>query len=161
MVNVNYPILKITITPTKPNNLSHTAAGAQQQGENRKPMLILLAVGNEINEIYGLNTNFYLGNYIYSNKLLIELLEYIRDNDEDAVIIVQSDHGIHLLEDEEIMAQLSITKEEVQDIRNSVISAFYIPQEYRNGDEDYLDNPLNISRYLVNNYVGENYEYMN
>ena len=46
------------------------------------------------------------------------------------------------------------------EIRNSVISAIYIPDKYKNGDEEYLDNPFNISRYIVNNYVGNNYEYL-
>ena len=36
-----------------------------------------------------------------------------------------------------------------------------IPDKYKNGDEIYLNNPLNISRYIVNNYVGKNYEYIN
>ena len=40
------------------------------------------------------------------------------------------------------------TDKEVLDIRNSTITAISIPDEFKNGDEDYLNNPLNISRYL-------------
>ena len=41
------------------------------------------------------------------------------------------------------------------------MSAIYIPDKFKNGDEEYLNNPLNISRYLVNNYVGNNnYDYL-
>ena len=40
------------------------------------------------------------------------------------------------------------------------MNAVYIPEKYQNGDEKYLSNPLNISRYLVNNFVGDNYTYL-
>ena len=33
-------------------------------------------------------------------------------------------------------------------------------KKYRNGEEEVLSNPLNISRYLVNNFIGDNYEYI-
>ena len=82
------------------------------------------------------------------------------NNDEDAVIIVQGDHGLHTVEDKYMLKIFSKDMKDVQEIRNSVISAFYIPEKYKNGDEVYLNNPLNISRYIVNNYVGENYEYL-
>lgn len=106
------------------------------------------------------NFNYYLGNYGYATKLLTEILEYIRIKDEDAVIFVQGDHGIHMLDEKLIMKYFNISLEEVQDIRNSVISAYYIPDKYKNGDEIYLNNPLNLSRYIVNSYVGKNYEYI-
>lgn len=122
--------------------------------------LIYDAFGNKLDPNYNNNSKFYLGNYIYASKLLIELLDFIRKMDEDAVVIIQGDHGIHMLEEETIMKQLEITREEVQDIRNSVISAYYIPEKYQNGDEVYLNNPLNVSRYLINNFVGKNYEYI-
>lgn len=118
------------------------------------------AFGNELSENCTFNLNFYLGNYIYSSRLLIELLDYIKTHDENAIIVVQGDHGIHSLKDTEMKDSLSINQKEVQDIRNSVISAIYIPNNYKNGDETYLDNPLNISRYLINNYVGKNYDYI-
>ena len=116
--------------------------------------------GNIYDELYQYSLDAYLSNYIYSSYLLVETLEYIKNNDEDAVIIVQGDHGIHTKEDEEIINYFNVDNEGVQEIRNSVISAMYIPDKYKNGDEEYLDNPLNISRYLVNNYVGDNYEYL-
>ena len=106
------------------------------------------------------NLGFYSSNYIYSTKLLVEILDYIRTNDEEAVIFVQGDHGIHMLEDDDLKKFFNISQEGVQEVRNSVISAYYIPDKYKNGDEVYLNNPLNISRYIVNSYIGNNYDYI-
>lgn len=117
--------------------------------------------GNVIEETSKYELKFYLTNYIYSSYLLVELLDFIRTNDEDAVIIVQGDHGIHTRSDDEMIDYFNTDIEGVQEIRNSVISAVYVPDKYKNGDEEYLDNPLNISRYIVNNYVGDNYQYLN
>lgn len=116
--------------------------------------------GNVIDEFNEYSPNYYLGNYIYSTYLLVDMLKFIKNNDEDAVIIVQGDHGIHTVDDEDMLKYFSTDMEGVQEIRNSVISAIYIPDKYKNGDEEYLDNPFNISRYIVNNYVGNNYEYL-
>lgn len=104
--------------------------------------------------------NYYFDNYVYSSNLLFEMLEYIKTIDKNAVIIVQSDHGINTFKDEFIMKELNINEKELLEIRNSVMSAVYIPKKYRNGEEKVLSNPLNISRYLVNNFVGENYKYI-
>ena len=100
----------------------------------------------------------YTSHYVYAYKLLIEMINYIKDNDQNGIIIIQSDHGLHTFPNlDEI---LKLTNEEHQEIRNSVMNAVYIPEKYQNGDEKYLSNPLNISRYLVNNYVGKNYTYL-
>lgn len=53
-----------------------------------------------------------------------------------------------------------INEREVLKIRNSTISLISLPEKYKNKDEEYLSNPLNISRYLINNYVGDNYKYI-
>ena len=92
--------------------------------------------------------------------MLIELLDYIKTNDEDSIIIVQADHGIHTIYEEDLDKKLNVNQEQIQEIRNSVMNAIYIPGKYQNGDEQYLKNPLNISRYIVNNYIGKNYEYI-
>lgn len=116
--------------------------------------------GNKLNPKNYYNLDFYDDNYQYANKLLIELLDYIKNNDEDSIIIVQADHGIHTISGEDLNKKIKLNQEEIQEIRNSVMNAIYIPEKYQNGDEQYLKNPLNISRYLVNNYIGKNYEYI-
>lgn len=116
--------------------------------------------GNELPQNYYMNLDAYDDNYIYSCKLLTEMLNYIKTNDPNAIIIVQGDHGLHTFENDVLKEELNITTEELQEIRNSVINAVYIPKKYQNGEEAYLENPLNISRYIVNNYIGKNYEYL-
>jgi len=102
----------------------------------------------------------YLGNYIYSSYILTDILEYIKSMDSDSVIVVQGDHGLHTAEYSDMNKYFNVSIEDAQDIRNSVISAIYVPKKYQNGEEQYLNNPLNISRYIVNNFVGDNYEYL-
>lgn len=118
------------------------------------------ACGDNIDSNNSRNILFYKGNYIYSANLLIDILNYIHNNDSEGIIIVQADHGLNAVKDDYIIDTLKVSNEEVQEIRNSVINAVYVPDKYRNGDEKYLGNPLNISRYLVNNYVGYNYKYI-
>ena len=98
---------------------------------------------------------------VYSLKLLNEMIQYLKEHDPNAVVIIQSDHGIHYVEDSIMKKYYHLDDEELLNVRNSTFSAIYIPEEYQNGEEEYLDNPLNISRYLVNHFVGENYEYLN
>ena len=100
----------------------------------------------------------YTGHYVYAYILLMEMVDYIKDIDPNSIIIIQSDHGLHTFDN--LGQFLNITNEEHQEIRNSVMNAVYIPEKYQNGDEKYLSNPLNISRYLVNNFVGDNYTYL-
>lgn len=116
--------------------------------------------GTVVNVDDAWNVDNYLGNYIYAGYILTDILKYIRSNDSDAIIILQADHGLHTVDNETMIEYFEVDIEEIQKIRNSVMSAIYIPKKYLNGDEDYLDNPLNISRYLVNNFVGNNYEYI-
>ena len=117
--------------------------------------------GNFLDEEEVENLDNYLGNYIYSTYLLVDILNFIKDMDSDAIIVVQGDHGIHTINDKVIIDTLDTDIYGVQEIRNSVINAVYVPEKYRNGDEKYLGNPLNISRYIVNNFVGNNYKYIN
>ena len=113
---------------------------------------------NDIKEVYNLDN--YVGNYIYSTHLISDIVSLIKDNDPNSVIIIQADHGIHGVKDNRLEEYLNIEKNEIKNIRNSTISAIYIPEEYKNGEENNLNNPLNITRYLVNNYVGKNYKYI-
>ena len=51
--------------------------------------------GNYIDESRFKDLENYGNNYEYSTKVLIDLVQYIKDNDKDSVIIIESDHGIH------------------------------------------------------------------
>ena len=102
----------------------------------------------------------YRENYMYLSYLLVDIVRYINDNDPNSVIILQSDHGNNVTVCETLMKDLDIEKSDCANIRNSTFSAVYVPEEYKLGNEEYLNNPLNISRYIINNYVGDNYKYI-
>lgn len=116
--------------------------------------------GNYIKQSKHKELESYGNNYEFSTKVLINIIQYIRDYDKDAVIIIESDHGIHNKKVYELGNYFKVNNEEAEKIKRSTLSSYYIPIKYQNGDEEYLKNPLNISRYIVNNYVGENYEYI-
>ena len=98
--------------------------------------------------------------YVYTLRVLMEILSYIQEKDPNAIVIVQGDHGMHTLPENTLKQYYHIKKNQINAFRDATFSAIYIPEQYKNGDEEYLENPLNISRYLVNNFVGENYEYL-
>lgn len=108
----------------------------------------------------GFSLENYVANYEYSTKVLSEMIDFIKSNDQNAIIILQADHGIHTVTARKVKKYFDGSSDDVNTLRNSTFSAIYIPEEYINGDEKYLENPLNISRYLVNNFVGENYTYV-
>lgn len=103
--------------------------------------------------------NYYPGHHEYSAKVLVNMIDMIIKSDPDAVIIVQGDHGLHMQNSEKIKNAFG---EDVSvEIWNSVISAIRVPEKYRNGEEHHaMEDPRNIFRYLVNNFVGHNYEYI-
>jgi hypothetical protein len=82
-----------------------------------------------------------------------------RRREQTAVIVLQGDHGLHGNSEAEITDTFG--KDAVAPIWNQVMSALRVPEKYQNGDETYaLENPLNMSRYLVNAFVGRNYRYI-
>jgi len=101
----------------------------------------------------------YGAHHTYAAKVLINLIDMVQQADPNAVIVIQADHGLHEMKEEQITEAFGA--DAVLDIWNSTISAICIPEEYQSGDEKFaLSNPMNISRYLVNNFVGENYGYL-
>lgn len=102
----------------------------------------------------------YLNNYIHSTNLLMDIIKYIKDKDSNGIIILQSDHGIHTVSTSIVADYVGVSTDDLSELKESTFSAIYIPNKYINGDEKYLDNPLNISRYLVNTFIGNNYEYI-
>ena len=107
----------------------------------------------------------YPGNYIFGGRLLIIFIDFILEHDPNAVIVLQADHGLHLtLKDlgiEGIMNIFSCTAEEAIAISHSVMSAIRLPEGYLTPEtEKILSDPRNISRYLINTFVGQNYDYI-
>lgn len=96
----------------------------------------------------------------YSGKVVVGMVDMIIEADPDAVIVIQADHGLHGNTEEDFIQAFGEDADAVE-IWNSTISAVRIPEQYRNGEEAHMmDTPLNIARYLVNRFVGKNYEYL-
>lgn len=102
----------------------------------------------------------YKPQHIHAAKVLIAMIDMILAENPDAVIVLQADHGLHGTEEKEFIEAFGPDANALE-LWNSVMSAIRVPQKYQNGDEHYaVENPLNISRYLVNSFVGKNYEYL-
>ena len=84
------------------------------------------------------------------------LIDEILDRNPNAVIVLQSDHGFHYGETQQYLLEKGYSLEQVLELNNSVFSAVRIPPEY--GGLESPIAPLNISRELMNRFVGGNYE---
>lgn len=103
----------------------------------------------------------YHAQHEYAGQLLIVLCDMIIENDPDAIIVLQADHGIHKEEYAEQVAAIYGDDTPITDFFNSTFSCIRIPDKLKDEEkEKVLKNPLNISRYLVNCYVGDNYSYL-
>jgi len=101
----------------------------------------------------------YPGQHTYAGKVLVNLIDMVLEADPNAVIVLQADHGLHKMTLEQITQAFGA--DAAIDIWNSVFSAIRVPEQYHNGDEQYaLSNPLNLSRYLINSFVGPNDPYL-
>ena len=118
--------------------------------------------GNRISKSYSHKLGGYYDQYLFSEKVILYLVDTILKHDPNAIIIIQGDHGPHHSpETPEGLSQTMGDDADPREIWNHVLSAVRIPEQYQT--EDYpeaLQNPRNIVRYLVNSYVGENYEYI-
>jgi len=101
----------------------------------------------------------YAGQHRYAASMLIGMIDLVLSHDPDAVIVLQADHGLHGQSEAQITAAFGA--DAVKPIWNNVMSALRVPEEFKSGDERYaLSNPLNMSHYLVNSFVGRNYAYV-
>ncbi len=101
----------------------------------------------------------YAPQHKYVARTLLVMIDEILARDPDAVIVLQGDHGLHGNSEAEITEAFG--KDAVIPIWNQVMSALRVPDKYKNGEEARaLSNPLNMSRYLVNAFVGRNYDYL-
>jgi len=92
----------------------------------------------------------------YTGRYLITLIDFILANDPDAIIVAQGDHGLHSSSSSDQILAAGGTVDDVRLIYNQVMSAVRIPDKW--GGLDVPLDPLNITRVLVNRYVGQNYE---
>ena len=98
----------------------------------------------------------YMAHYNYAAMIMFNKIDIILEQDPNAVIVLQADHGIHDHNELESLLNRGYTEEEVLDFLFSVFSAVRIPEAY--GGLDAPLGPRNIARELVNRFVGQNYE---
>ena len=100
--------------------------------------------------------NNYMPQHRYAAKIMMGMVNHIIEKDPDAVIIIQGDHGVHGFQRVEMKG---FNDEQMLAMNFSTVSAVRIPEKYGILAEP-LD-PVDISRYLVNHFVGkDNYEYI-
>jgi hypothetical protein len=105
----------------------------------------------------GLNPYNYPPQHRFTGDVLVRIIDLIIANDPEPVIVIQADHGLH---DEKTRKQLLAmpggNADTVRLMQNQTMSAVRIPEKW--GVLDSPLDPLNITRELVNRYVGPNYE---
>ena len=99
----------------------------------------------------------YLPHYVYAADVMLNMIDAVLEQNPDAVIVLQGDHGIHA-GGQYYMMNKRYPIPQILEMNHSVISAVRIPPQYDEPTEP-LD-PLDISRWLVNHFVGENYSFL-
>ena len=86
---------------------------------------------------------------------MMNTIDAVLYRNQNAVIVLQSDHGFHDNRTVHFLVDKGYPMETVLELQGAVFSAVRIPPQY--GGLDSPIAPLNISRELVNRFVGENY----
>jgi len=100
----------------------------------------------------------YMPLHDYSANMLINKIDFILAQNPNAVIIIQADHGIHASGNKYLLER-GFPEEKVIALLHSTFNAVRIPPQYGGGGQ--FDEPLDprdITRVLVNLFVGPNYE---
>jgi len=87
--------------------------------------------------------------------VMLNAIDMILEQNPNAIIVIQADHGWHAPEMHSFLLEYGHAEAKVLELYLSVMSAVRIPPEY--GGLYAPLEPRNISRELVNRFVGENY----
>jgi hypothetical protein len=108
-------------------------------------------------ETEGQNPYNYPPQHRFAREVLLRYIDLIITADPGAIIVVQADHGLHHEDNrKQLLAMPGGNAETVRLMQNQTMSAVRIPEKW--GGLDAPLDPLNITRELVNRYVGPNYE---
>ena len=109
-------------------------------------------------DIYDSSDPFnYLPMHNFARNIVISYIDFILNADKDAIIVLQSDHGLHNEETGRLMiSKYGKTIDDVRLMQNQTISAVRIPEKWGSLNEPI--EPPNITRLLVNRFVGDNYK---
>jgi hypothetical protein len=99
----------------------------------------------------------YMPQHNHAAAVMLNLIDMILEQTPDAVIVIQGDHGILGMAQIHMMNE-GYPEEMIFDLYHSVISAIRVPEHLATIDEPIA--PLNLTRFLVNTFVGQNYEYL-
>jgi len=87
---------------------------------------------------------------------VLTAIDEILNRNPDAVIVLQSDHGLHRRTTQQHMVDIGLPHDVSMELIHSVFSAVRIPNAF--GGLDAPIAPINIARELVNRFVGPNYD---
>jgi len=111
--------------------------------------------GNRISQNF--DPHNYPSQHYFASAIVISYIDFILNADPEAIIIIQSDHGLHNVKTQsQLISKYAKNNEDVKIMQNQTISAVRIPEKW--GGLEQPVEPPNITRLLVNRYVGENYE---
>ncbi|MCL2842528.1 MAG: hypothetical protein FWE28_03550 [Oscillospiraceae bacterium] len=111
----------------------------------------------ESEDIYPFSTDAYLIAHQYAIMVMLRQIDLVLENNPNAVIVLQAEHGLNLPETYQyLLIDRGLPLDDLLPLFDGVFSAVRIPPQYGGLDEP-LD-PRNISRILVNRFVGENYQ---
>lgn len=104
----------------------------------------------------------YKGSYAYFSEILLTIVDHILLQDPDAVIVLQADHGFRIQDKDHEARETFGDDASINELALSALSAIRVPEPCKDGTESFaVLSPLNMSRYLVNRFVGEgNYDYI-
>nr|AXS01371.1 hypothetical protein [uncultured bacterium] len=97
----------------------------------------------------------YLPQWEYAARVMLVSIDMILEQNPDAVIVIQADHGIQA-SGQRYMIDKGYPDSQILETNYSVIGAVRVPPGY--GELPDQLEPLNVSRWLVNSFVGKNYE---
>lgn len=163
-------IPSVEAKPTRDNIVLRQLADDAEHINGQGHLSIAFSMGAHVPFIYDENgdtiegdssaLNNYMGTHRYAAKTTLQMVDMILETDPDAIIVLQADHGPNLLSVADIHEQLGADAVP-EEIWNQVLSAVRVPERYQNEDFHYaMEDPRNISRWLINSFVGEQYEYL-
>lgn len=102
----------------------------------------------------------YPSHYDYSFQITMNMVDMVIEQDPDAIIALVGDHGIHIGMNLSLL-EGSYGPEDELALYNNIFYAIRIPETWdANPDLVLLAEPRNLSRYLINSFVGLNYGYL-
>ena len=128
--------------------------------EKPSPRLVVTSPMFAHNNMWDYADPFAPGGYIVNHDLargvLITMVDLILEHDPHAVIVIQADHGFHTDHTQRLLRADGMIDYDLFKIIHSTMNAVRIPERY--GGLNAPIAPINVTRELINRFVGQNYE---